>query len=424
MTFSMLPNLLFSLLLLLPLVSAVTTSTLELCSTEYGGSSISPVPSITYTENTSQHLTAKTTITPTVTVTPKPVTVQSTSIEVKTVTSYSTTVTFTDTDTVEVYITSTDGSSYQWRAHELAEVNSQNQGTTTDTAFVTSTTTTTEPTPTSTVPTPSGFTYPPPVPSPPAQRKRYEARPILEERKVVARAVEERAATHENLVQQAYVDPAEGKIVQSPAQYPTSVLCTKTLDTIYTTILTKTASSTHTNTAPTPTITKVHTIISTSTTSLYESFAETTITTTQTATILTYITSISTSSTTETATLIPPTATQYAACDAPNILVPPAGYFFSSEAYNPPSFQVTVDLPQNTTYDCCVACITTANCKIAMFFEAAAFEEVTCSLSFGDNESVCDAEHIDVGIGGNPSGYVSSFSVGLCEGTLGFSYED
>ena len=107
MTFSMLPNLLFSLLLLLPLVSAVTTSTLELCSTEYGGSSISPVPSITYTENTSQHLTAKTTITPTVTVTPKPVTVQSTSIEVKTVTSYSTTVTFTDTDTVEVYITST-----------------------------------------------------------------------------------------------------------------------------------------------------------------------------------------------------------------------------------------------------------------------------------------------------------------------------
>lgn len=185
--------------------------------------------------------------------------------------------------------------------------------------------------------------------------------------------------------------------------------------------MTKTASAT-TTTVPTPTITHFHTTTSTTTTSLYEFFTEIFTTTTQTATIITYQTLYSTSTTTETATLIPPSQTSYAACASPNVLTPPSGYFFQSEAYSPPSYQVNVDTPHNTTYDCCVACIQTANCKVAQFFSDVQFGQVSCTLNFGDSRTTCDAEHIDVTIGSDPSGYVTSLSVGLCEGSLSFSY--
>ena len=162
------------------------------------------------------------------------------------------------------------------------------EGLTTFTVFVTSITTVTEPTPTTTVPTSPGFTYPSPIPSETAaQKKRYEARP---EPAYKATFVEKRSIPDSARVQQAHLDLAQGTVKHSPAQYPTSVLCTEIIKVLSTSTVVKTARPS-TTTALGPTITSTITSFTTSTVSDYESFTVVTVSTTLTGTVLTYITS-------------------------------------------------------------------------------------------------------------------------------------
>ena len=164
-------------------------------------------------------------------------------------------------------------------------------GTTSFTIFDTSITTVTEPTPTSTVPTSSGFTYPSPIPSETtAQKKRaarYEARPEKARRDATA---EKRGTLNSGMVQQAHLDLVQGTVKHSPAQYPTSVLCTDIIKVLSTSTVVRTAKPT-TTTVPGSTITSTITTVITSTQSNYESFTAVTVSTTQTGTVLSYITS-------------------------------------------------------------------------------------------------------------------------------------
>ena len=122
---------------------------------------------------------------------------------------------------------------------------------------------------------------------------------------------------------------------------------------------------------------------------------------------------------TETATLIPPTETFYAACDEKNIITPPEGQFFSGESYNPPSYQSNVQTPDPTSYECCVACITNPYCKVAEFFQNTEFNERQCTLDFGDSQTSCDAETVDITLGPGNIGN-QSLSNGNCGGTFVF----
>ncbi|MCJ1434198.1 hypothetical protein MMC27_003565 [Xylographa pallens] len=377
-------------------------STIEVCSTKYGGTSVSPVPSTTSKTSTTLTVTVHSTITPTITITPKPTTTGSTLTDVVTKTVASTTDTLSETDTVYVYITST--------------------GTTAFTVFVTSTVTSTESTPTSTVPTSSGFTYPNPPPSPTAAAEKRAANYYSPGTRRESPEEEKRAVADGVAVQQARLDVARGTVKHSPTQYPTSVKCTETIEAFSTSTSVSTAHRT-TTTAPQPTVTSTITITSTSTTSIYESFTVVSFTTTITGTVLTNVASTTTQVTTETATLIPPTETFYAACDAQNIITPPSGYYFASESYNPPSYQVGVQLPQNTSYDCCVACITSPYCKVAEFFSDPTYNDVTCTLDYGDSTTTCDAETVDVTIGDGGEEFAQSFSGGNCGGKFVFSYQ-
>lgn len=127
--------------------------------------------------------------------------------------------------------------------------------------------------------------------------------------------------------------------------------------------------------------------------------------------------------TSETATLIPPAATVYAACSPQNLLTPPAGFYFASQSYNPPSFQDTVALPRNTSYDCCVACITDPYCKASEFFSVPASNQVSCTLDYGDSRTSCTPATVRVTIGNGGIGYEQSFSGGNCGGRLIFTYQ-
>ncbi|MCJ1395480.1 hypothetical protein MMC18_008366 [Xylographa bjoerkii] len=378
------------------------TSTEEVCSTKYGATSVSPIPSSTSKTSITITSTVRSTTTPTVTITPKPSTTDSTLTDVVTKTVASTTDTISETDTVYVYITST--------------------GTTAFTVFVTSTVTSTETTPTSTVPTPSGFTYPNPPPSPTAAAEKRAASHNYPDSQRESPKVEKRASSDGVAVQQARLDVARGTVKHSPTHYPTSVVCAETIESFSTSTITSTAHP-KTTTAPKPTVTSTITITSITTTSIYESFTVVYFTTTVTGTVLTNVASTTTQVTTETATLIPPTETFYAACDAQNIITPPSGYYFAGESYNPPSYQVGVQLPQNTSYDCCVACITSSYCKVAEFFSDPTYNEVTCTLDYGDSTTSCDAETVDVSIGDGGEEFVQSFSGGNCGGNFVFSYQ-
>ena len=82
-------------------------STIEVCSTKYGATSVSPVPSSTSKTSTTLTVTVHSTISPTITVTPKPTTTDSTLTHIVTKTVAQTTDTLSETDTIYVYITST-----------------------------------------------------------------------------------------------------------------------------------------------------------------------------------------------------------------------------------------------------------------------------------------------------------------------------
>ena len=106
MTISVLSYVLFAFLLLHTSFSSSTT-TEEICSTRNGASSISSVPSTTYTKSTTSRVTVRSTTTPTNTITPIPSRTIVTVTSFSTLTLASTTDTITQTEYSEVYVTST-----------------------------------------------------------------------------------------------------------------------------------------------------------------------------------------------------------------------------------------------------------------------------------------------------------------------------
>jgi len=106
MTIAALSYLLLACLLLRFSVSSSTT-TEEICRTRNGASSVSSVPTTTYTKSTTTSVTVRSTTTPTYTITPKPSSTIVTVTSYSTITVASTTGTITQTDSSEVFVTST-----------------------------------------------------------------------------------------------------------------------------------------------------------------------------------------------------------------------------------------------------------------------------------------------------------------------------
>ncbi|MCJ1308235.1 hypothetical protein MMC25_001888 [Agyrium rufum] len=355
----------------------VTTGQTEVCTTMFGGGSVSPIPSKTSTKKTTSKTTLKSTVKPTVTVTPPVIT----STETFTSTTYVyvgvTTDTLTFTDTVDVFVTSLE--------------------TTTLTAFSTVVTTITEPETTNTIATTSGFTYPaPPGPTPTnVYKEKRNAAP--NSRFNQARGffgLSERAAARP--VQKVNLAQSKAVPKQSPAQYPTAVTCTVTQEVYSTTTKISTAKAT-TITLPASTATVTGpTTLSTSTITVATYYTDAYVTITQTGTALIFSSVTSTSTVTDTATLIPPSPTFYAACDTPNIIQAPSGYYFGGQSYSPPSYQITIQTSPGTSYGCCVACYLDPYCKVAEFFQDSVYNELTCTLDYGDSETTCDAETVTI----------------------------
>ena len=106
MAVTMLSYLLFACLFLRLSVSSSTT-TEEICRTRNGASSISSIPTTTYTRSTTSSVTVQLTTTPAYTVTPTPYSTTVTVTSFSTITVASTTGTITQTDSSEVFVTST-----------------------------------------------------------------------------------------------------------------------------------------------------------------------------------------------------------------------------------------------------------------------------------------------------------------------------
>lgn len=172
--------------------ATVSSTSYQLCTTKYGITSKTPVPSTTYSLSLTFHPTLKTTTTPVVTVKPPP------------------------TTTIVTY-----------------------------TQSIITTTTTTLPQSTTTVPTPAGFTYPSPVPSPsPSSQKRAAIdTPLLEVR----------GGSNPSGVRSCRTGPS-GTPTYYPARYPTSVLCAQLVEVFSTSTIVRTAPTTATVMAPQSTI--------------------------------------------------------------------------------------------------------------------------------------------------------------------------
>ncbi len=432
-------------------LATVSSTSYELCTTQFGTSPKTPVPSTTYILALTFHPTLVVKSTPVTTVTPAPAT--TTVTYTKSVTSNVASTVVTSTSTAIVISTSTLTSKlplHRENQRPIAHVNTLLSDTNTYTSTITTSTTTTLSQSTSTIPTSSGFTYPSPVPSPPPtwNGKRGAIDLSLPERRDYARdLLEARGGSGVTSCHRGPSGPT-----YSPARYPTSIVCGELIEVFSTSTVFSTASTKSTVSAPQSTITTSKTITSTST--VY-SAASTTITTTQTSVVLstTSIPTTTTTTVTNTATVTPaattfvllpssllpsfrntsqkntdPPPTQYAACAPSNVLTPPDTYFFSGSGYNPGNLQMGVQTPDNTAYECCVSCLLQIDCKVAEYFSQAGDGGITysCTQDFGASYTSCDGgEMVSVDI--SPLGglvyntSVSAFS--NCGGGASFYYD-
>lgn len=167
-----------------------------------------------------------------------------------------------------------------------------------------------------------------------------------------------------------------GKLVASPAQYPTSVQCATTIEAISTIYTFSTALSTSTITAP-PFTTTVYTtnFMTTTSTFIPADVQVTTIFVDEIAiSTTTTMTSTSTSSVTNIVTVAAPDATYYAACSPANLVSSASGASFGALQVSgtvQPAFWYTNIA---TAYDCCALCMQTNSCS------GASFVDHTCSV--------------------------------------------
>ncbi|KAL9604764.1 MAG: hypothetical protein Q9219_000212 [cf. Caloplaca sp. 3 TL-2023] len=344
-----------SLLIFFNKFVAAATYAQQLCTTKAGTKSISPVPTTTYaltitlTKNVRYISTPLSTITPPATTT----TVSTTTVETVTTTAP------TNTDTITTTVTDTQRS------------------TTTSTATETETETTSETITingaTSTVPAPPGFT---------AIKQAPDYVPKIKARDALGLAA--RAAASPQIVAKL---PSGGKgAVLSPQLYPTSVICGRLVETVTTKTATKTASITSTVTAATPTSTVTSTITSTSTSTVIPAGVTSTATATTTTTLIipTDTTTTTTTTTTATMTVLNYGPTTYAACASSNLAETANGGHSINEVDGGVGNRASF-VAAGSTYDCCVACITSSdNCRAYIYLGIRNFE---CELLNGD---ICD----------------------------------
>ncbi|KAF9696055.1 hypothetical protein EKO04_006040 [Ascochyta lentis] len=338
-------NSILSALVLLSGVSAqVSTKSLVTCITKQGPKSTSPVRTTSKVLTIPWYAYRVTTYTPSTTTTPA----TSTQTVSSTTTIRSTTTLPVETDTVT----------------ETSSVTSTDLTTVTTTTISTALTTfTVSSTDTTTIAATPGFV--PVETSIPGTMKRRTADSAADN------ALEERQTQG-----RTQIGVKNGKLVCNPAVYPQSVKCAGLVAVITTSVRTKTASKTRVVTAPTPIVTST-TIFTTSTT-VTETPARASTTTTVTTTIstssTTSVTETSVTTVTATATFVAPQATQYAACADDNIITTIDGQGISSAYVNNNIGQSFVSA--GSAYECCVACINTAGCAAAAYFN----DGNTCDL--------------------------------------------
>lgn len=83
-----------------------------------------------------------------------------------------------------------------------------------------------------------------------------------------------------------------------------------------------------------------------------------------------------------------------------------------------------MDTPNNTQYECCVACISDPYCKVAEYSSLPATGYNQCLLDYGDHETSCaDGLVVDIRISVQGGvGVDSSVSKGNCGGRVTFYY--
>jgi hypothetical protein len=351
-----------------------TKTILNVCTTGLGPSAKNPVPT------TSRYLTIplvakqRITSTPSTTITPAPATETSTT----TFTALVTTTLPQVTETVDTttFVTST------------SVVESTEVSTTVDLSTEVATTIVT-----STIPAPPGFT---PV--------RSSVPNSLKKRK--ASHIEKKAAAVEVVRAQP-----KGELVIGPKRYPTNVYCGGIVAVVSTKTSTSTATTTTTIHAPTPTITTtVSTTITSSITIIPPGATITNIITSNVeVTSTSIISSTTTVKSTTTITAEVPGPTIYDACSADNIVRTVNGVQIQNGLVQP-NF-VVARTSDRSPYDCCVACINTANCGTSFYYTANG-----CYLINNSNNQ-CSQNNNAIrlsAVAGQPTPYDISVSNGNC----------
>ncbi|RAH75033.1 uncharacterized protein BO66DRAFT_434135 [Aspergillus aculeatinus CBS 121060] len=358
------------------LAKASTTTSFELCKTEYASTSYSTVRTVNSLSTATSVAVLTTTSTPTFTSTAA----AKTSTSVVTDTVSATTILDQSTSTFSTTITST--------------ITLTVQDIVTDTETVTSDTTITS-TPTSTVPAPAGFT--------PASAL-SQSSATIQGVKQTALVKANGASTPQAITIHAAQSTA---IVEAEPSYASVVTCVGLVEILSTSTVNKPATQTHTVVVTPSAKTTTSTAHITTTITLVPVPASTTLTFTTNFLKSTAIvtTTTSTETTTNTATVQAPAQTQYAACGPDNQITTVNGRSITEVV-------VTGNYETNsasTPYDCCVACIDHST-PCAGYLSA---EGAGCYLLLpgGTNNATCspsnrDTASVDLGNG------VGGFTVG------------
>ncbi|RAH86832.1 hypothetical protein BO86DRAFT_428628 [Aspergillus japonicus CBS 114.51] len=306
------------------LAKATTTTSFELCNTQYASTSCSTVRTVNSVSTATSVAVLTTTSTPTVTSTAAAKTITS----VVTDTVSATTILDQSTSTFSTTVTSTI----------ILTV----QDIVTDTETVTSDTTVTS-TPTTTVPAPAGFT-----PASALSQSSATIQGVKQTALVKANA----ASTPQAITIHAAQSTA---VVEAEPSYASVVTCVGLVEVLSTSTVNKPATQTHTVVVTPSAKTTTSTALITTTITLVPVPASTTITFTtdflQSTAIVT--TTTSTETTTNTATVQAPAQTQYAACGADNQISTVNGRSIT-EVVVTGNYETS---SASTPYDCCVACI-------------------------------------------------------------------
>ena len=157
-----------------------------------------------------------------------------------------------------------------------------------------------------------------------------------------------------------------GKVHHKPTQFPKAVSCDETIAIFSISTMTQTAQTTQTVKASQSNLTSTTTILCTTTVTSVSANASTTQTFTTTSHTTTTLSSTFTTTITSTSTvsISLPSATAYPNC-APNNLLSSVNGLPVGQIVTSNTMQQIDGVP--TAYDCCVACVNTADCGFAAF---------------------------------------------------------